>query len=163
MARRRGDGPPGFIDRVRWGNVGRLAAVLAAGLLIAVGPGACGKDAAKPVAQPRGLTPDPGAVGGQYGSGSGAETASGGTEGGAGREPREKPKRHNPKRRKPKAAGRPRLVKRSTPTTAPTYRRRVPATGSTRRYYSAPRRSYVPPPAHYTPAPEPPRGAPEFL
>src|SRR5205085_1693900 len=102
MARRRGDGPPGLIDRVRWGNVGRLAVVLAAGLLIAVGPGGCGKDAAKPVAQPRGLTPDPGAVGDQYGSGSGEETTSGGTEEGAGRERRDKPKPHKRKHRRPK-------------------------------------------------------------
>ena len=43
MARRRADAPPGLLDRVRWGNVGRLVALLAAGLLLALGPRACSK------------------------------------------------------------------------------------------------------------------------
>src|SRR3982751_6591280 len=38
MARRRADGEPGLLDRVRWRNVGRLVVLLAAGLLIAAGP-----------------------------------------------------------------------------------------------------------------------------
>src|SRR3954447_20223383 len=41
MARRRAEGEPGLIDRVRWRNVGRLAVLLAAGLLIALGPRGC--------------------------------------------------------------------------------------------------------------------------
>jgi len=35
-----------LIERVRWGNVGRLVLVLAAGLLIALGPRACGSQTA---------------------------------------------------------------------------------------------------------------------
>src|SRR3954451_14128144 len=46
MARRRADGEPGLIDRVRWRNVGRLAVLLAAGLLIALGPRGCGENPA---------------------------------------------------------------------------------------------------------------------
>jgi len=42
MGRGRGDGQPGLIERVRWGNVARLAALLAGGVLIAVGPHSCG-------------------------------------------------------------------------------------------------------------------------
>src|SRR3954452_19281880 len=42
MASRRADAGPGLIDRVRWGNVGRLAALLAACLLLATGPHGCG-------------------------------------------------------------------------------------------------------------------------
>src|SRR5437588_116207 len=42
MGRGRGDGQPGLIERVRWGNVARLAALVAGGLLIAVGPHSCG-------------------------------------------------------------------------------------------------------------------------
>src|SRR5205807_1408884 len=42
MGRGRGDGQPGLIERVRWGNVARLAALVAGGLLIAVGPRSCG-------------------------------------------------------------------------------------------------------------------------
>src|SRR3954468_10965480 len=49
MARRRADGEPGLIDRVRWRNVGRLAVLLAAGLLIALGPRGCGE---KPASLP---------------------------------------------------------------------------------------------------------------
>src|SRR3954447_25246050 len=41
MERRRADGGPGLLARVRWGNVGRLAALLAAALLILAGPRAC--------------------------------------------------------------------------------------------------------------------------
>src|SRR3954454_15631993 len=46
MARRRADGEPGLIDRVRWRNVGRLAVLLAPGLLIALGPRGCGENPA---------------------------------------------------------------------------------------------------------------------
>jgi hypothetical protein len=35
------DADPGLIDRIRWGNVGRLAALLAAGMLVATGPHGC--------------------------------------------------------------------------------------------------------------------------
>src|SRR4051795_7858553 len=41
MERRRADGGPGLMARVRWGNVGRLAALLAAALLILAGPRGC--------------------------------------------------------------------------------------------------------------------------
>src|SRR3954470_2614430 len=41
MERRRADGGPGLLARVRWGNVGRLAALLAAALLILAGPRGC--------------------------------------------------------------------------------------------------------------------------
>src|SRR5688500_11395507 len=43
MERRRADGGPGLMARVRWGNVGRLAALLAAALLILAGPRGCGR------------------------------------------------------------------------------------------------------------------------
>src|SRR5215204_7106829 len=42
MGRRRADGGPGLLARVRWGNVGRLAALLAAALLVFTGPRGCG-------------------------------------------------------------------------------------------------------------------------
>src|SRR5215208_1569082 len=41
MERRRADGGRGLLARVRWGNVGRLAALLAAALLILAGPRGC--------------------------------------------------------------------------------------------------------------------------
>src|SRR5215213_1469116 len=44
MERRRADGGPGLVSRVRWGNVGRLAALLAAALLILAGPRGCRRD-----------------------------------------------------------------------------------------------------------------------
>jgi translation initiation factor IF-2 len=70
MARRRADGPPGLLDRVRWGNLGRLVALLAAGLLIAVGPRACSRepgpetriDPQPPVAAPPPEPPEAGTV-----------------------------------------------------------------------------------------------------
>src|SRR5215212_6133742 len=43
MERRRADGGPGLMARVRWGNVGRLAALLAAALLILAGPRGCAR------------------------------------------------------------------------------------------------------------------------
>src|SRR4051794_38988145 len=42
MPSRRPDGEPRLVDRIRWGNLARLAAVVAGGLLIALGPRACG-------------------------------------------------------------------------------------------------------------------------
>jgi hypothetical protein len=42
--RRRARGHPALLRRVRWGNVGRLAALLAAGTLIATGGRACGEE-----------------------------------------------------------------------------------------------------------------------
>src|SRR4051794_24537065 len=41
MPSRRPDGEPSLLDRIRWGNLARLAAVVAAGLLVALGPRAC--------------------------------------------------------------------------------------------------------------------------
>src|SRR4051794_21560010 len=41
MPSRRSDGEPRLVDRIRWGNLARLGAVAAAGLLIALGPRAC--------------------------------------------------------------------------------------------------------------------------
>src|SRR3954464_2078599 len=41
MERRRADGGSGLLARVRWGNVGRLAALLAAALLVLSGPRGC--------------------------------------------------------------------------------------------------------------------------
>src|SRR3954452_23375002 len=43
MARRRADGEPGLIDRVRWRNVGRLAVALVAVLVVVLGPRGCGR------------------------------------------------------------------------------------------------------------------------
>src|SRR4051794_4941886 len=60
MARRRAGAAPGLMGRVRWANVGRLAALLAAGLLILVGPPrGCGPSSAEPpvVAAPGPLPP----------------------------------------------------------------------------------------------------------
>src|SRR5438067_9351124 len=42
MTSRRADVAPGLIDRVRWGNVGRLAALLAGVILLDAGPHGCG-------------------------------------------------------------------------------------------------------------------------
>src|SRR4051794_41869496 len=42
MPSRRPDGEPRLVDRIRWGNLARLGAVMAAGLLVTVGPRACG-------------------------------------------------------------------------------------------------------------------------
>src|SRR3954471_12040272 len=41
MPSRRPDGEPSLLDRIRWGNLARLAAVVAAGLLVTLGPRAC--------------------------------------------------------------------------------------------------------------------------
>src|SRR3954471_11020777 len=46
MPSRRPDGEPRLVDRVRWGNLARLAAVVAAGLLVALGPRACASSGA---------------------------------------------------------------------------------------------------------------------
>src|SRR5690349_13109697 len=46
MARRRADGEPGLIERVRWRNVGRLAVALVAVLVVLVGPRGCGRQEA---------------------------------------------------------------------------------------------------------------------
>ncbi|MGH2802710.1 MAG: hypothetical protein ACRDL4_06660, partial [Thermoleophilaceae bacterium] len=58
MDRRRAGRASALLRRVRWGNVGRLAALLAAGLLIASEVRACGRPEALPAgdlprAQPR--------------------------------------------------------------------------------------------------------------
>src|SRR3954452_22160928 len=90
-ARRRADGEPGLIDGVRWRNVGRLAVLLAAGLLIALGPRGCGENPASlppetriaPPAQPpatdpagrRPHAPGPGARGPAAGEPRGAAAA----------------------------------------------------------------------------------------
>src|SRR3954452_10510753 len=42
MTSRRADVAPGLLDRVRWGNVGRLAALLAGVILVVTGPHGCG-------------------------------------------------------------------------------------------------------------------------
>src|SRR3954470_7669712 len=59
MERRRADGGPGLLARVRWGNVGRLAALLAAALLILAGPRGCrrGEGASAPGAGVPGAAP----------------------------------------------------------------------------------------------------------
>src|SRR5438067_3679659 len=72
MARRRAEKRPGLLARVRWANLGRSAALLAAGLIVVTrGCGAAGPDtaripaglppavAAPPVTDP-GSGPDPG-------------------------------------------------------------------------------------------------------
>jgi len=41
-----------LVERVRWGNVARLGAVVGAALLIAVGPRACGGGEARPPLPP---------------------------------------------------------------------------------------------------------------
>ena len=53
MALRRASGQPGLIDRVRWGNLGRLAALLAAG--VTIGLGVLGGD--EPPSPPPGAEP----------------------------------------------------------------------------------------------------------
>src|SRR4051812_33349153 len=50
MERRRADGGLGLLARVRWGNVGRLAALLAAALLVLSGPRGCGRTGQGPAA-----------------------------------------------------------------------------------------------------------------
>src|SRR5689334_5755343 len=42
MTNRRADATPGLLGRVRWGNVGRLVALLAGVILLATGPHGCG-------------------------------------------------------------------------------------------------------------------------
>src|SRR5689334_12417189 len=66
MPSRRPDGEPRLVDRVRWGNLARLGAVVAAGLLIALGPRACGGATdgagggpALPPDQPVAVAPEP--------------------------------------------------------------------------------------------------------
>src|SRR3954464_15767321 len=54
MERRRADGGSGLLARVRWGNVGRLAALLAAALLVLSGPRGC-----MPAQTPEGVPPPP--------------------------------------------------------------------------------------------------------
>src|SRR5438128_11977210 len=65
MGRRRGDGPPGLLGRVRWGNVGRLAALLATGLLIAAGPRSCERRAPALVPDTPSIRPAPPRAGAQ--------------------------------------------------------------------------------------------------
>src|SRR4051812_11110713 len=55
MASRRDPGTRGLLQRIRWGNVARLAAIVAAGAAIAAGPRACGGGGPE-------LTPLPGEV-----------------------------------------------------------------------------------------------------
>src|SRR4051794_31410331 len=52
MPGRRADADPGLIDRIRWGNVGRLAALLAAGMLVITGPRGCSTTPAPAVSLP---------------------------------------------------------------------------------------------------------------
>src|SRR3954449_13435870 len=61
MERRRADGGPGLLARVRWGNVGRLAALLAAALLILAGPRGCrrGEGPSPPGGGVNGAAPQP--------------------------------------------------------------------------------------------------------
>src|SRR5437660_9601127 len=119
MARRRGDGPPGLIDRVRWGNLGRLAAVLAAGLLIAFGPGSCGGGDAKQVAQPRGLLPDSSAAEDQYGA-AGPKAEAPAVDVPASDPPEHRERTHKKKRRKGTTKGS--LAKQPAPATRPARR-----------------------------------------
>src|SRR5437588_1658119 len=65
MGRRRGNGPPGLLGRVRWGNVGRLAALLATGLLIAAGPRSCERRAPALVPDTPSIRPAPPRAGAQ--------------------------------------------------------------------------------------------------
>src|SRR5919204_1920081 len=46
MTTRRADAAPGLLDRVRWGNVGRLVALLAGVALLLTGPKGCGESTA---------------------------------------------------------------------------------------------------------------------
>src|SRR4051794_1682781 len=66
MPSRRPDGEPSLLDRIRWGRLARLAAVVAAGLLVALGPRACGSGATRPA-----LPPDAPAVAGPGDAGTG--------------------------------------------------------------------------------------------
>src|SRR5688500_17186333 len=98
MERRRADGGPGLMARVRWGNVGRLAALLAAALLILTGPRGCGRGE---VPSP----PGPGAIGAgpqrqQPPSPLPAATPPAGPPTAAPAE-RAEPKRSHPKKRRP--------------------------------------------------------------
>src|SRR4051812_26624456 len=56
MASRRTDAGPGLLDRVRWGNVGRLLALFAGAIMIATGPHGCeaprGADSKLQIADP---------------------------------------------------------------------------------------------------------------
>jgi hypothetical protein len=56
--RRRARGHPALLRRVRWGNVGRLAALLAAGTLIATGGRSCGEEPAGAPPEELGAGPD---------------------------------------------------------------------------------------------------------
>jgi hypothetical protein len=56
MDRRWARGAPALVRRVRWGNVGRLAALLAAGTLIATEGRSCGEEAAAPLPEEAGVT-----------------------------------------------------------------------------------------------------------
>src|SRR4051795_12550695 len=107
MARRRADGEPGLIDRVRWRNVGGLAALLAAGLAIALGPRSCGEPAParlpeeEPVAPPAGreVAPAPAAPARARDGGGGKRE-----EGGRSRRPR---RRRSHRERPPVAPAKP--------------------------------------------------------
>jgi len=165
MARRRGDGPPGLIDRVRWGNVGRLAAVLAAVLLVAVEQGACGKDQQAPLARQRGLLPDQGAAAAEYGGGSADPQPSAPVPDSPLLIPPDHKKGHRRANRRKPAKAAAATGPEPAAHRAPRGYLQAPATRPARPHHlAAPRRRYSPPPAaRYRPPPEPPRGAPEFL
>src|SRR5919201_4296110 len=61
MTSRRADATPGLLDRVRWGNVGRLVALLVGVILLVTGPHGCGKSTAHG-GQRTGLQPRPPAL-----------------------------------------------------------------------------------------------------
>jgi hypothetical protein len=48
-----------ILERIRWGNVARLALAVAAGLLIAVGPRGCSTKQQQVAPLPRAVTPVP--------------------------------------------------------------------------------------------------------
>src|SRR5262245_33421672 len=83
MGRRRASGASGLLRRVRWGNVGRLAALLAAGLAVASAGRGCGAGQPRPEA-PRAEAPGGETTGGDARDGEtrGEETAGGRTTGG---------------------------------------------------------------------------------
>src|SRR5262245_25252797 len=83
MGRWRAGGAPGLLRRVRWGNVGRLAALLAAGLAVASAGRGCGAGQPRPEA-PRAEAPGGETTGGDARDGEtrGEETAGGRTTGG---------------------------------------------------------------------------------
>src|SRR4051794_15177567 len=93
MPSRRPDGERGVLARVRWGNLARLAAVLGAGLLIAVGPKGCRGAAAGggPALPPDTAVAPPGEAGagtaGAGGAGGEARAGKAGAGGEAGRGP----------------------------------------------------------------------------